>query len=145
MRIFLGDTYVGSSSIDPVGKGEEFELYLGIDEAVKIEREKLEEETKEVWIAGIKRRNKVIKTTYKISIENYKNDDIKIDVFDHMPVSQSDQIAVKVLEMKPKPTQENYEDREGVMRWELTISPRQEKDIAYTYQVEHPRDMDIGL
>lgn len=145
VRIFLGDTYVGSSSIDAVGKGEEFELYLGIDEGVKVEREKTAEETKEVWIAGIKRNNKVLKTTYKVSVENYKNKDIKVNVFDHIPVSQSDQIVVKVIETKPKPAEEDYEDRKGVMLWELGIAPREEKEIIYTYQVEYPRDMYIGL
>lgn len=145
VRIFLGDTYVGSSSIDAVGKGEEFELYLGIDEGVKVEREKTEEETKEVWIAGIKRNNKVLKATYKISVENYKGKDIRVNVFDHMPVSQSDNIVVKVLETRPKAAEEDYEDRKGVTCWELDVAPREEKEISYTYQIEYPRDMDIGL
>lgn len=145
VRIFLDEVYVGASSIDAKGIGEEFDLYLGIDEGVKVKREKLKEETKEVWIAGIKRKNKVTITSYKITVENYKTRDIKVSVFDHLPVSQSDQIAVKVLEMKPKPSEEDYEDRKGVMRWETKIAPRQEQEIIYTYQVEHPREMNIGL
>lgn len=145
VRIFLDDVYVGSSTIDAIGKGEEFDLYLGIDEGVKVKREKLKDETQEVWIAGIKRKNKVVQTTYKISIENYKSKDIKVDLFDHFPVSQTDQIAVKILEVKPKPTEEDYEDTKGLMRWELDIKPRQKKEVTYTYQVEHPRDMNIGL
>jgi len=145
VRIFLGDTYIGSSSIDAIGKGEEFDLYLGIDEGVKVKREKLKEETKEVWIAGIKRRNKVIVATYKITVENYKSKGIKINVFDHTPIPQTDQIAVKLLNIKPKPSEEDYEDRKGVMRWELSIKPKGKKEIILTYQVEHPRDMDIGL
>ena len=145
VRIFLDDTYVGSSTIDAIGKGEEFDLYLGVDEGVKVKREKLKEETKEIWIAGIKRKNKVIVTTYKISVENYKSRKVKVDLFDHIPVSQSDKIAVKLLEIKPKATEENYEDRKGVMRWELEIAPREEKEITFSYQVEHPRDMNISL
>jgi uncharacterized protein (TIGR02231 family) len=145
VRIFLDDVYVGSSSIDAIGQGEEFDLYLGIDEGIKVKREKLKEKTKEVWIAGIKRKNKVIIAAYKISVENYKNKEVKVNVFDHIPVSQSDQIVVKVLEMNPKPDEENYEGRKGVMRWELDIAPRQKKEVAFTYQVEHPRDMNIGF
>lgn len=145
VRIFLDDVYVGSSTIDAIGKGEEFDLYLGIDEGMKVKREKLKEETKEVWIAGIKRKNKVTLTTYKITLENYKSKDIKVNLFDHIPVSQSDQIAVKVLEMEPKADEEDYEDRKGVMRWELDITPRGKKEVTYTYQVEYPRDMNVGL
>lgn len=145
VRIFLDEAYVGLSSIDAKGSGEEFDLYLGIDEGVKVKREKLKEETKEVWIAGIKRRNKVTITTYKTTVENYKSKNIKVNLFDQIPVSQSDQIAVKVLEMKPKPTEQDYEERIGVMRWELDIAPRKEQAVTFTYQVEHPRDMNIGL
>ena len=145
VRIFLDEVYVGSSSIDAIGKGEEFDLYLGIDEAVKIKREKLKEESKEVWIAGIKRKNKVIITTYKTTVENYKDRAIKLNLFGHIPVSQNDRIAVKVLEIDPKPAEEDYEDRKGVMRWELDILPRKERVVAFTYQVEHPCEMNIGL
>lgn len=145
VRIFLDEVYVGSSTIDAIGKGEEFDLYLGIDEGVKVKREKLKEEIQEIWIAGIKRKNKVVQTTYKITIENYKSKDIKVDLFDHFPVSQTDQIAVKIQEVMPKPTEEDYEDTKGLMRWELDIKPRQKQEVSYTYQVEHPRDMNIGL
>ncbi|MFH1245144.1 MAG: mucoidy inhibitor MuiA family protein [Candidatus Omnitrophota bacterium] len=142
-RLFLDDVYVGSSSIDAVGKGEEFDFYLGIDEGVKVKREKIKEQVKEIWIAGLKRNNKVINTTFKVTLENYKSQDIKINLFDQLPVSQSDRIAVKSLEMTPKPTEENYKDRKGVMRWELDIAPREKKEVNWTYQIEHPRDMDL--
>jgi uncharacterized protein (TIGR02231 family) len=145
VRVFLDGVYIGSSAISTVGKGEKLELYLGIDEGVKVKREKIKEEVKEVWIAGIKRNNKVVVLTYKITVENYKSKDIKIDLFDHMPVSQSDQIAVKVLELQPKPQEEGYKDRKGVMRWEFDIRPKGKSEVVLTYQVEYPRDMDIRL
>lgn len=141
VRLFLDDVYVGASSIDAVGKGEEFDFYLGIDEGVKVKREKIKEQVKEIWIAGLKRNNKVIVTTFKVTLENYKSKDAKVDLFDHLPVSQSDKIAVKTLEMTLKPAEEDYEDRKGVLRWELDIPPRGKKEIEWTYQVEHPRDI----
>lgn len=144
-RIFLDDAYVGSSALDAVGKGEEFELYLGIDEGIKVKREKLKEETDEVLAAGIKRKNKIVKVTYKITAENYKDKDVKINLFDHMPVSQNDQIVVKILDAAPKPTEEDYRDKKGVQRWELTIAPREKKEIIFTYQVEYPQDWHIEL
>jgi uncharacterized protein (TIGR02231 family) len=145
LRIFLDDIYVGTSSINAVGTGEELDLYLGIDEGVKVKREKLKEKKKEIWIAGIKRKNQVIIVTYKITVENYKNKDIKLDLFDHIPVSQSDQIAVKVLEMQPKPNEEDYEDRKGVMQWKLNIASRHKEEVIITYQIEHPRNMNISF
>lgn len=145
VRVFLDDAYVGSSSLDAVGKGEEFELYLGIDEGIKVKREKLKEETDEIIAAGIKRKNKIVKVTYKITAENYKDKDVKINLFDNIPVSQNDQIIVKLLEAAPKPTEEDYQDKNCVERWELTIAPQEKKEIIFTYQVEYPRDWHIEL
>ncbi|MFH1046409.1 MAG: mucoidy inhibitor MuiA family protein [Candidatus Omnitrophota bacterium] len=145
VRVFLDNTYVGSSSIDAIGKGEQFDLFMGIDEGVKVKREKVKEETKEVWLAGIKRNNKVVVATYKITVENYKSDDIRVNVFDHFPVSQNDQIAVKILEATPKAKEEDYQDKKGVMRWELDIKPKEKKEIVYTYQLEYPREMHLNF
>lgn len=145
VRIFLDDTYIGSSTIDAIARGEEFDLYLGIDEGVKVKREKLKEETKEVWIAGIKRKNKVVTTTYKITVENYKPKEIKVNLFDHIPVSPNNQVTVKVLEIKPEPDEKDYEDKKGVMRWELEIAPGKKKQVIFTYRVEYPRSMNISL
>ena len=46
---------------------------------------------------------------------NYKKGDIKIGVFDHIPVSQNDQIAVKLLEVNPEPNERDHEDKKGVL------------------------------
>jgi len=145
VRIFLDGVYVGSSALPTVGAGEEFELYLGVDEGVKVKREKVKEESKEIWIAGIKRNTKILLATYKITIENYKSKDIRVDLFDNVPVSQSDVIAVRVMDMQPKPQQEDYKDKKGVIRWAFDIAPKGKQEVVVSYQVECPREIDIRL
>jgi len=143
VRIFFGDTYVGSSRIDAVGKGESIDLYLGIDEGVKVKREKVKEETKDVWFAGIERPTKTVIISYKITAENYKGKSIKLNIFDQVPVAGTNKIAVKMLDINLKPNDENYKDRKGVMRWLLGMQSKDKKEIAFTYQVELPQEMSI--
>lgn len=44
VNIFLEGDFVGTSSIDNIGPQEEFDLYLGVDENVKVKRELMEKE-----------------------------------------------------------------------------------------------------
>jgi uncharacterized protein (TIGR02231 family) len=53
VNIFLDGDFVGTSSIDNIGPGEEFDLYLGVDENVKVKREQIEKKVDETLIAGI--------------------------------------------------------------------------------------------
>jgi hypothetical protein len=119
------------------------ELFLGIDEGVKVKREKVRDETKDVLFAGIERRTKVVIQGYKLTVENYKDKAVKVNLFDNIPVAQSNQIVVKLLDSSLKPIDENYMDRQGVMRWEIGLKPGEKKEIEYTFQVEMPQGMEL--
>ncbi|MBM3253537.1 MAG: mucoidy inhibitor MuiA family protein [Candidatus Omnitrophica bacterium] len=145
VRVFLENVYIGTSSVGAIGKDEEFYLYLGIDEGVKVKREKLEEKRDEM-VLGMKKNTITVIYKYKLSVENYKNKNIKFNLFDNIPISQNDQIKVKVLEISEKPKEENYKDKTGVMRWEFDLAPKEKKEIILRFQVEYPRDIGyIGL
>ena len=53
VNVFLEGDFVGSSSIPDIAPGEEFDLYLGADENVKVKRELLEKKVDETIIANI--------------------------------------------------------------------------------------------
>jgi hypothetical protein len=50
---------------------------------------------------------------------------------------------VKLLDSSLKPIDENYMDRQGVMRWEIGLKPGEKKEIEYTFQVEMPQGMEL--
>jgi uncharacterized protein (TIGR02231 family) len=146
VRVFLENSYIGTSGIGAIGKNEEFYLYLGIDEGVKVKREKLEEKKDEILIGGIKKNTISIVYKYKLTVENYKSKSVRFNLFDNVPIPQNDQIKVKVLEISEKPKEENYKDKTGVMRWEFELAPKEKKEIIIRFQVEYPREIGyIGL
>ena len=65
--VFLEGDYVGQSNITNIGPGEEFDLFLGIDENVKIERKEIQKKVDDVLIAGIPSPNRQIDFKYKIT------------------------------------------------------------------------------
>lgn len=143
LNIFLAGDFVGTSSIDNIGPGEEFDLYLGVDESVKVRREQIEKKVDDVLIAGIPAPNRKTTFKYKITIENYKYKKIKVLFFEAMPVSEDERIKVKVFGVSLEPKEKNWKDRKGVWRWELELEPKEKEEIFYTFSIEHPRDLQV--
>jgi uncharacterized protein (TIGR02231 family) len=143
VNIFLEGDFVGSSSIDNIGPGEEFDLYLGMDENVKVKREQIEKKIDETLIAGIPSPTKRTTLKYKLTVENYKSKKINVKLFEAMPVSEDDRIKVKIEKLSLEPKEKDWKDRKGVWLWELELEPKQKKEIIYTFIIEHPREMPV--
>lgn len=143
VNIFLAGDFVGCSGIDNIGPGEEFDLYLGSDENVKVKREQVEKKVDETLIAGIPSPTKKTTLKYKLTVENYKTKPAEVKLFDAVPVPEDDRIRVKISNVSVEPKQKDWKDRKGVWLWEFTLAPKEKKEIFYTLIIEHPRDMQV--
>ncbi|MBI4979134.1 MAG: mucoidy inhibitor MuiA family protein [Spirochaetes bacterium] len=139
-NIFLTGGYVGPSSLDGIGPGEGFDLYLGIDDNVKVRREQIEKKMDETFL-GMTAATKKMNFKYKITIENYKAKPIKFKLYEPMPVSENDRIKVTLSEPNIAPTQKDWDDRKGVWQWDLTLAVKEKKEITYSFSVEYPREV----
>jgi uncharacterized protein (TIGR02231 family) len=143
VNIFLDGGFVGTSNINNIAPEEEFDLYLGIDENVKVKRDLLEKKTDDILIAGIPSPTKKTTFKYKISVENYKGKKIKMSVFDNVPVSQDEKIRVSLGKVSLEPKDKDWKDKLGLWRWELELEPKAKQEIFITYSIEHARNLEI--
>jgi uncharacterized protein (TIGR02231 family) len=144
INIFLDGDFVGKSNMnETVAAGEKFDLFLGVDEGVSVERELIEEKTDDTLIGNVPSPNKITTHVYKITVENFKNKEIKLNLFDQIPVAQDDKIKVKEIKYSLKPTEDNYRDRKGVLLWKMSLKPAEKKEITYSFVIEHPRNLDV--
>lgn len=143
VNLFLDGDYVGKSSIDNIGPGEEFNLYLGVDENVKVKREQISRKVDDVFLGGIKSPNRKTFIQNKLTVENFKNRKITVHLFEAMPVSQNERIKVKTFDVSRKPTDVDWEDRKGIWRWEFPLKSKGKQEITYSFSVDHPRNMNI--
>jgi uncharacterized protein (TIGR02231 family) len=143
VSVFLGEDFVGTSGIDNIGPGETFDLFLGVDENVKVKREQLEKKVDDVIVGNIPSPNRKITFKYKVTVENYKNKKISFELFEAMPVSQDERIKVKIEQVTLEPKNKAYKDKPGVWQWEFELEPQAKKEITYTVVVEYPRNMQV--
>lgn len=143
VNIFLDGDYVGTSRLNNIAPAEEFDLYLGADDNVKVKRELIEKKVDETLIAGIPSPNRHTTFKYKITVENYKSRKILVKLFEAMPVSEEKRIVVKINQVSLEPKKKDWEDRKGVWLWELELEKGAKQEIVYNFSVEHPREMQV--
>jgi uncharacterized protein (TIGR02231 family) len=143
VNVFLDGDFVGTSGIEKVAPAQEFDLYLGGDENVKIKRELLEQKSDDTLIAGIPSPNKKVTYKYKLTAENYKANASKVNLFEAIPVPEDERIKVKISQVSLEPQEKEWKNKKGVWRWELQLPPQGKQEIFYSVTVECPRDMRV--
>jgi uncharacterized protein (TIGR02231 family) len=135
-RVFHDARFVGETSLDIVATGEEFELQLGVDDQIRIERRLRRRSTGKAVIGG----TRTIDVAYEITVENHRANQARISVHDHVPVSTDGDIKVRLRETSPEPAEH---DDLGELTWELSLEGGQTATIRYRFTVEHPAQVTV--
>lgn len=139
VQVFLDGAFVSASAIDLVGPGETFDLFLGVDERIRVERKALKAKVDVSVLPGLHGRMKTIDYEYLTTIENFRDAAASVTLIDQVPISQHDEIKIEQIEWTPKPTVAD-DEKPGVYRWELTIPAGGKQTVTLAYRVRHPVD-----
>ncbi len=136
--IFLSGEYVGTTRIKLTAPNEQFKLFLGIDDAIKVKREQLERGVEK----GALLQSDLRRTTYayRITIHNYSSFAHSIVVRDQLPVSQHERIKVKTQHIQPPPSERTKLE---LLTWRFPLAANEEYKIEYRFTVEHPQDVQV--
>jgi len=135
-RIFHGPQFVGETHLDSVAPGEEFEVQLGVDDQIKVER-KLRRRTTGKAVLGSTR---TVDIGYEITVENHRDRKATVSVHDHIPVSTDGDIKVRPRETTPAP---DSTDDLGELTWTLTLPPGESAAVRHRFTVEHPAQVTV--
>ncbi|HEX3514173.1 MAG TPA: DUF4139 domain-containing protein [Trebonia sp.] len=136
-RIFHGSQFVGETHLDSVAPGEEFEVQLGVDDQIKVER-KLRRRTTSKAVIGSTR---TIDIAYEITVENHRDRKATVSVHDHIPVSTDGDIKVRSRETTPAPAST---DDLGELTWTLVLPAGESSAIRHRFTVEHPAQATVA-
>ena len=139
VQVFLDEAFVATSSVDVVGPSEQFDLFLGIDERIRVERKTVKAKVAVSLLPGLHGKIKTIDADYLTTIQNFRSSPATITLIDQLPVAQHDEITVEPIAFEPKPTDEDKE-KPGVYRWMLTIPAGAKQAVRLSYRVKHPVD-----
>jgi uncharacterized protein (TIGR02231 family) len=135
-RVFHGTRFVGETALETVAAGEEFELQLGVDDQIRVERELRRRSTSKAVIGG----TRTIDIAYEITVENHRMSKTRVSVHDHVPVSTDGDIKVRLRETSPDPAAQSDL---GELTWELPLEGGQAATVRYRFTVEHPAQVAV--
>jgi uncharacterized protein (TIGR02231 family) len=138
-NLFANQEFIGTTKLDLIAPRGEIELYLGVDDRLKVKRELKRREVDKRIISG-KRR---ISYGYEITVENLSNAEVKGLIHDQIPVSKHEEIKVKLDSATPEPDER---DELNLLTWEFKLAPKAKQEIRFDFSISYPQEMTpIGL
>jgi len=140
LNIYFAGRFVGSARLDERKAGEELLINLGADRGVKADRRKVTDKLTESFFGKVERFTVARELEFLTVLENTKEEEILVRLLEAIPVSETDFVQVKGVATSPKPQEEAYQKREGVMLWEFRVSPKDTREISVRFAIKHPKD-----
>ena len=137
MRAYLDGDYVGEAALPAARQGAELELPLGQNRRVEVIVEDQGGLDGESGIIS-KRREEAFDYLYRIL--NRGGDAVPIEVMDQLPVARNEAISVTVPRTATRPTEQDVDDRPGIMKWVKTLDSGDEWEIRHQYTISYPAD-----
>lgn len=132
--LFAGDEFIGSTPLSLTAPQGEIELYLGVDDRVKVKRELKGYEVDRQFLGGRRR----LHYAYAIELENLLASDVQLALHDQLPVSRHEEVRVRLDAADPRPAEQTELNE---LKWELRLAPAQKLVVRFEFTVEHPQDM----
>jgi uncharacterized protein (TIGR02231 family) len=125
MSVFFDNNYVCTTKMKNVSPGEEFEAFLGNDENIMVEYSVPHRfrQTK-----GLIMSNNKQTITSKVVVRNNKPTPVLIEVKDRVPISQNENITVKLVE--PVFPNTNKDNKEKLEVSNVPLLPKESKLVA---------------
>ena len=136
VSIFHGDEFVGKTRLALTAPTEEFQVQLGLDNRIKIERELTNREASKRFI-GLSRR---LSYVYRITVTNLLPTSTKITVLDQYPIPRDENIKIQHDNTQPEPTEST---ELGVLTWAFELAPNAKQIIVLAFTVEYARDATV--
>lgn len=135
-NLFAGDEFIGTTPLEMTAPQGEIELYLGVEDRIKIERELKRREVDKRLIGG----KRHLAYAYEIKLENLLPAPAVLTLHDQIPIAAHEEIKVKLESAEPKPTEPI---EMGLLKWELSLEGNSKRTVRFEFSVETPQAMQV--
>jgi hypothetical protein len=136
-NLYLDNQFMGRSVLETRFLDDTLTLSLGRDESIVIKRKRQREyEQRRTWTNRVREER-----MWHTAIRNTKREAIMLELFDQVPVSQTSDIKVDVVEISGA----TLDKETGILTWNLEIGPGETREVIVHYSVEYPSGRTINL
>ena len=143
--MYLGTDFVGRMTMPLVAIGEEFTAGFGIDPQLQVRRQMLD------MSRTTQGGNQVLKYDYRILINSYKTEPVKLQVWDRLPHAEAETAGINLLKAAPELSKDALYLRESrpnnLLRWDVEVASNcnGEKALPITYEFRMELDRQMAI
>ena len=131
--------YIGKGRLPLIAAGEEGAIAFGALETVKIGYRVVEQKSQDSFAAA----EETERRRFVLSAENTSGKARTVVLLDSVPVSNADEVEVKVV--GDAPTREDVDDVTGRVAWDVELAAGAKEEVEFGYDVSYPLGRDLML
>jgi len=135
IQLYRDGNYVGATSWNPQASAA-LVLPFGRDSLMRVKVDRAKDRN---GSGGLIARRNEREVSDLFTLTSHHKTPVELLVLESSPVSTNDQIKVEA-KFDPKPTEENWEERPGVVAWARAIAPNQTLKFSVAYAIGYPKD-----
>ncbi len=136
-NIFYSGSYIGKSFIYTGTVKDTLDVSLGRDSKVIVNRKKINKYSSTQFIGN----KKTTTFAYQFEVKNNHQSRVELQISDQIPISQSDDIEVKLIEDSGG----ELNNTTGEIKWKVNLAPAETKKIEFKFSVKYPKDISVPL
>lgn len=136
-NLFLENSYVGNSYVNPNVTSDSLSFSLGTDKSIVISRKNVRNFESRNFFGSKVRETKA----FQISIRNTKQVPVTLQLQDQIPIAQDEDIKIDVKEL----SEGSLNRQTGIITWKVDIDAGQTEIIDFSYEVEYPKGKQLSF
>lgn len=141
VSLFRDATFVGTGRLPQLAGGEEHELGFGQDDNIRVKYAVADEKRSE---GGIISSTKTEAKNFRITVKSLHQRPIAVTVIDQQPVSLNQDVKVEFTS-KVQPSRKDLEDQRGILAWDFTMQPDEERVLEFGHRITWPSAKQIDI
>ncbi len=133
--IYRYSGFVGQSNVMYTPQNSQLIVGFGADRSIKVRRN-VSRKTESIGVITSEKR---FTTHIETAVEFHGKGQYPLYVWERIPVSQVEEVKVKLGE-KTSSGYDSVNERDGIFKWKLQMSPGQSRNIQLHYQVTVPKN-----
>jgi uncharacterized protein (TIGR02231 family) len=129
VALYQAGAFLGMTNLDFVADGEQFALFLSVADQLKLTRT-LDKKRSSL----VKKQHTQMQLAFVVTVENLSSKPVSLKLADRIPVSEEKDVVISGVRIAP----DTKADSKGVLRWALTLQPKETRRLEIQYQIEYP-------
>jgi uncharacterized protein (TIGR02231 family) len=121
--------FLGMTDVDFVAKDEDFSLFFSVADQIKLTRELDKHQSS----LSRKERNRM-QLAFISTAKNLSDRRVTLVLAERIPVAENSDIRVTNVKIGPN----EKPDTKGIVRWTVTLEPKEQREFRISYQVDYP-------